>query len=242
MAVKDRRGQGPDGPVSGVKGMMRTIGIAFAATAALALAGCGSVGGFAGGGGGGLAPLPASPTQPVASNSLQPLAVTPTPAPPPAQAGQLVTTQGQQVAALPTAPGAATCPPGATCPPPCPPGATTCPPAATPAAVPSKPVEAPAADRGVDVSRTDLIGGWRLSSGGESCQLSMALTQWSGGYRASTRGCASPELQKISAWQLNGKQVVLQGSDGTTVATLVAASKEQFNGATTTRRGISFSR
>ncbi len=41
------------------------------------------------------------------------------------------------------------------------------------------------------VGRTDLLGGWTIASSGNSCQLFMTLTSWTGGYRASTRGCAS---------------------------------------------------
>src|SRR5690349_9270266 len=41
------------------------------------------------------------------------------------------------------------------------------------------------------LGRTDLLGGWTIASSGDSCQLFMTLTSWTGGYRASTRGCSS---------------------------------------------------
>ncbi|WP_108662594.1 AprI/Inh family metalloprotease inhibitor [Acuticoccus kandeliae] len=102
---------------------------------------------------------------------------------------------------------------------------------------------APPASSGVSVGRTDLLGGWTLSSGGETCQLFMSLTTWTGGYRASTRGCSSPQLSGISAWDLSGNTVTLKGGDGAnTVATLTASQPQQFNGSTTGGAGITVSR
>ncbi|MEM9224627.1 MAG: AprI/Inh family metalloprotease inhibitor, partial [Pseudomonadota bacterium] len=69
----------------------------------------------------------------------------------------------------------------------------------------------PAETQALEVGRTDLLGGWALSSGGETCQLFMSLTTWTGGYRASTRGCNSPQLAGISSWDLAGKTVTLKG-------------------------------
>src|SRR5262249_24090747 len=42
---------------------------------------------------------------------------------------------------------------------------------------------------GAALGRTDLLGGWTITATGDSCQLFMTLTSWTGGYRASTRGC-----------------------------------------------------
>lgn len=82
------------------------------------------------------------------------------------------------------------------------------------------------------LGRTDLLGGWTITSGGDSCQLFMTLTSWTGGYRASTRGCASDTLKAISAWNLQGDQVVLAGQGGTPVARLYASGSGRFDGQT----------
>lgn len=82
------------------------------------------------------------------------------------------------------------------------------------------------------LGRTDLLGGWTVASDGDTCQLFMTLTSWTGGYRASTRGCNSEVLKSISAWNINGKQVVLAGSGGSSVASLIAAGNGRFNGQT----------
>ncbi len=48
----------------------------------------------------------------------------------------------------------------------------------------------------------ELLGGWTMTSGQESCQLFITLTRWTGGYRATTLGCNTGELKPISAWNL----------------------------------------
>ena len=91
---------------------------------------------------------------------------------------------------------------------------------------------APSVASGAEIGRTDLLGGWTLSSGSDTCQLFMTLTSWTGGYRASTRGCQSPTLKSISAWSLSGSDVVLAGSGGTPVARLSSGGGNRFNGQT----------
>lgn len=83
-----------------------------------------------------------------------------------------------------------------------------------------------------NLGRTDLLGGWTISSSGDSCQLFMTLTSWTGGYRASTRGCNNETLKSISAWNLSGKQVVLAGTGGTPLATLFPSGTSRFDGQT----------
>lgn len=96
---------------------------------------------------------------------------------------------------------------------------------------------------GLEIGRTDLLGGWQISSGGETCQLFMSLTQWTGGYRASTRGCSSPELAGISAWDLSGSTVTLKsGEGGTQVASVVATDPQRFSGSTAAGTPITVSR
>jgi len=121
-----------------------------------------------------------------------------------------------------------------------PPGA----PGALPPTTPAKPIETASAapDKGLAVGRTDLLGSWKMTSSSDSCQLSMSLTTWAGGYRASSRGCTSPDLQKISAWELSGKQVTLKGSDGSVAATLTSAGPERFSGSTASRQPVALSR
>jgi hypothetical protein len=93
-------------------------------------------------------------------------------------------------------------------------------------------LNAPPATGTGELGRTDLLGGWTIASGGDSCQLFMTLTSWTGGYRASTRGCNNDLLKSISAWNLAGKQVVLAGQGGSPVARLASSGNNRFEGQT----------
>jgi protease inhibitor Inh len=104
----------------------------------------------------------------------------------------------------------------------------------------NNPVAAPA--NAQQVGRTDLLGGWKLQSSGDNCMAFMTLTTWSGGYRANTRGCATPVLSGIAAWDLNGNQVVLKDGSGAIVAQLYSSAAGQFNGQMSTGAPISLYR
>lgn len=101
---------------------------------------------------------------------------------------------------------------------------------------------APQPASGGALGRTDLLGGWTIVSSGDSCQLFMTLTSWTGGYRASTRGCNSDVLKSISAWNLSGAQVVLAGTGGSPLATLAASGTTRFDGQTGQGAAVSFYR
>ncbi|MET1413194.1 protease inhibitor Inh/omp19 family protein [Roseibium sp. HPY-6] len=121
-----------------------------------------------------------------------------------------------------------------------PPVGTTTDVAAAPADLATNPVAAPT--NAQQVGRTDLLGGWKLASSGDNCMAFMTLTTWSGGYRANTRGCSTPSLSGISAWDLNGNQVVLKDGSGLIVAQLYSSEPGKFNGQTSTGSPISLYR
>ena len=93
-----------------------------------------------------------------------------------------------------------------------------------------------------EIGRTELLGGWTIASGGNSCKLFMTLTTWSGGYRANTQGCGGPPLGAISAWDLNGAQIILKDGDGTQLATLYKSGNERYDGRTGAGQPITVSR
>ncbi len=70
----------------------------------------------------------------------------------------------------------------------------------------------------------------------------MTLTSWTGGYRASTRGCSNATLKSISAWNLQGAQVTLAGTGGAPVAHLNASGNSRFDGTTDAGGKVSFFR
>ncbi len=101
----------------------------------------------------------------------------------------------------------------------------------------------PAAPAPLEISRADLSGAWRLSAGGQQCKINFSLTSWTGGNRASTQGCSSPQFANISAWELNGKTVTLKSGDSALpVASLVATQPQTFNGSATDGSAVTVSR
>ncbi|WP_083507658.1 protease inhibitor Inh/omp19 family protein [Aureimonas frigidaquae] len=91
------------------------------------------------------------------------------------------------------------------------------------------------------VTREGLVGAWRVSAGGGNCQIFMALTQWTGGYRAASRGCPG-QVADVSAWDVSGSQVVLKDNTGNTVATLNNSGGSRFEGTTSGGTQISLYR
>ena len=92
------------------------------------------------------------------------------------------------------------------------------------------------------VTRQAMVGAWTVSTGGSSCQIFLALTKWSGGYRAASRGCSAPSISDVQAWDVKDKQVVLVNSAGSTAATLYRSSNQRYDGSTNGGGAISFTR
>ena len=92
------------------------------------------------------------------------------------------------------------------------------------------------------VTRQAMVGAWTVSTGGSTCQIFLALTKWSGGYRAASRGCSAAAIKDVQAWDVKGKQVVLVNSSGSTAATLFRSAGERYDGSTAGGGAISFAR
>lgn len=91
------------------------------------------------------------------------------------------------------------------------------------------------------LTKEELIGRWTMSSGGQSCDVFLSLTKWTGGFRAASRGCSS-DLALVSAWNVEGKQVVLADSSGSNVARLYKTAVERYDGSTTAGQAINMGR
>jgi Protease inhibitor Inh len=87
-----------------------------------------------------------------------------------------------------------------------------------------------------------VLGQWALAGPTDSCQLFVTLTGWTGGYRASTRGCSSPELTSVGAWNIEGDLVVLKDNEGNPVARLAKTGATQYNGRLDLGGSVSMSR
>lgn len=88
-----------------------------------------------------------------------------------------------------------------------------------------------ASTAGPQLSHDALVGAWKVSTAGQTCQMFMALTKWTGGYRAASRGCPG-EAANVAAWDIKGSEVVLSDSNGDTVARLYSSGNSSFSGQT----------
>ena len=91
------------------------------------------------------------------------------------------------------------------------------------------------------MTKEELIGRWTLAADGQTCDIFLSLTKWTGGYRAASRGC-SGQSAVISAWDVKGKQVVLADSTGANVAGLYKTASERYSGALTSGGTVGMSR
>ncbi len=87
-----------------------------------------------------------------------------------------------------------------------------------------------------------LAGSWNVASDSSQCRAILAFTKWSGGYRATTLRCNSPELSTVTAWDIKGSKVVLVDTNGSQVASLGSVGTERYAGTTASGKPISFSR
>ncbi|AKI03068.1 Protease inhibitor Inh [Hoeflea sp. IMCC20628] len=98
-----------------------------------------------------------------------------------------------------------------------------------------------AAANAPELTREALIGRWSAGTGGTTCDVFLSLTKWTGGYRAASRGCVG-SAAAISAWDVQGKQVILADSSGNQVARLYQSANERYDGSTSSGQPISLSR
>lgn len=94
----------------------------------------------------------------------------------------------------------------------------------------------------VKITREGMAGSWQVPTDGADCRIILAFTKWSGGYRAATRRCSSPEIQTINAWDVKDQSVVLVDQSGNEVARLFGTSGGRYDGRTKGGKPVSFTR
>ncbi len=97
-------------------------------------------------------------------------------------------------------------------------------------------------DGGEPVTEDDLIGVWSANTPAATCSLNLSLTSWQGGFRASTRNCADVQVATLTAWALEGNQVLLRGTDGATLARLFRTGPTRYAGQMETGQAITLFR
>ncbi len=105
-----------------------------------------------------------------------------------------------------------------------------------------QPSEHPLGQPAEPITLEAMAGSWEVPTDNPSCRIILAITQWSGGYRAATRRCRSAEIQSVNAWDVKDLQVVLVDGTGNTVARLYASGGGRYDGRTTGGEAISFIR
>lgn len=86
------------------------------------------------------------------------------------------------------------------------------------------------ADGSVEVGEDDLVGVWSASTPAATCSINLSLTNWQGGFRASTRNCADVQMAGLSAWSIEGQQVLLKGAEGAPLARLFRTGPTRYAG------------
>lgn len=100
----------------------------------------------------------------------------------------------------------------------------------------------PQAPSNKPLTHEPLAGSWNVASDSAQCRAILAFTKWSGGFRATTLRCNSPELSTVTAWDVKGSRVILFDNSGGQVASLASVGPERYAGATASGKPITFSR
>ncbi|ENN89598.1 hypothetical protein RHSP_59670 [Rhizobium freirei PRF 81] len=93
----------------------------------------------------------------------------------------------------------------------------------------------------MDVTKESMVGSWKVSNAGASCDMFLTLTNLGSGSRGGTRGC-SGELTSMGSWEVSGKQVLLKNRDGSTIGTVYKTADSRFDGSTASGQPLSLSR
>ena len=93
----------------------------------------------------------------------------------------------------------------------------------------------------LDVTKESMVGNWRVSNAGVSCDMFLTLTNLGSGARGGTRGCAG-ELTTMGSWEVAGRQILLRDRNGNTIGTLYKSAEARFDGTTSSGQPITLSR
>ncbi|MBP1852253.1 protease inhibitor Inh/omp19 family protein [Rhizobium halophytocola] len=93
----------------------------------------------------------------------------------------------------------------------------------------------------MDVTKEQMVGSWKVSNGGASCDMFLTLTNLGSGSRGGTRNCVGV-LTTMGSWEVANKQVVLKDRNGTVIGRLYKTADARFDGTTNNGQPISLSR
>lgn len=93
----------------------------------------------------------------------------------------------------------------------------------------------------MDVKKEALVGNWRVSNGGTSCDMFLTLTNLGGGSRGGTRGCAG-ELTAMGSWEVSGKAVQFKSRAGDVIGSVYKSADNRYDGTIASGQPLSLSR
>ncbi len=93
----------------------------------------------------------------------------------------------------------------------------------------------------LDVTKQQMVGNWRVSNGGASCDMFLTLTNLGSGSRGGTRGC-SGELTAMGSWEVSGKMVQFKNRSGDVIGRVYKSADNKFDGTLNSGQPVSLSR
>jgi len=100
---------------------------------------------------------------------------------------------------------------------------------------------APAAEPAAP-TRSSVTGNWSLKEAAGSCRVTLSSSPKLDLYGASTSGCQSRDLQRVTAWELHGDEVYLYEPGGAVTARLKARGQSMSGSLAKTGAPISLSK
>jgi hypothetical protein len=93
----------------------------------------------------------------------------------------------------------------------------------------------------LDVTKEQMVGNWRVSNAGASCDMFLTLTNLGGGSRGGTRGCAG-DLTTMGSWDVSGKMVQFKNRAGDVIGRVYKSADNRFDGTLNSGQPVSLSR
>ncbi|MCJ8520205.1 protease inhibitor Inh/omp19 family protein [Pseudorhizobium tarimense] len=93
----------------------------------------------------------------------------------------------------------------------------------------------------LDVTKEQMVGNWRVTNAGASCDMFLTLTNLGSGSRGGTRGCAG-ELTTMGSWEVSGKMVQFKDRSGNIIGRVYKTAENRFDGTTNSGQSVSLSR
>ncbi len=93
----------------------------------------------------------------------------------------------------------------------------------------------------LDIKKEAMVGNWRVSNSGQSCDMFLTLTNLGSGSRGGTRGCAG-ELTAMGSWEVSGKMVQFKNRSGDVIGRVYKTAENKFDGTLNSGQPVSLSR